>query len=110
MILKTRAAKWPVKFLTYTQKNWSKKSFENFLSLRQDNSFLFFLYFELIDIFIPGIVNGKKAPGAGKVYVQYETKEDAGKCKSALQGRHFAQRTVVVAYYEPEKFANRDFQ
>lgn len=67
-------------------------------------------YGKLIDIFIPGIVNGKKAPGAGKVYVQYETKEDAGKCKSALQGRHFAQRTVVVAYYEPEKFANRDFQ
>lgn len=65
-------------------------------------------YGKLIDIFVPGLnENGRAMPGTGKVYGQFATIEAAKKCKHALQGRSFADRTVVVTFYDDTKFQNR---
>lgn len=66
-------------------------------------------YGRLIDIWIPPLVKGKPGPGTGKVFVQFQEAAEATACKNALQGRCFAERTVVVTYYDPEKFRNREF-
>merc|ERR1711964_342858 len=62
------------------------------------------------EIIVPGLSpTGNPLPGAKKVFVQFSTTEEATKCKSALQGRCFAEKTVVVSYYDTERFINRDF-
>jgi len=67
-------------------------------------------YGTVLDIEIPGLSpTGKPLPVAKKVFVQFQSEEEATKCKTALQGRCFADRTVVVSYYEPERFIKRDF-
>jgi len=67
-------------------------------------------YGTVIDIVIPGLSkNGQPLPGTGKVFVQFQANDQATKCKSALQGRNFAERTVVVSYYDTEKFTKREF-
>jgi splicing factor U2AF subunit len=67
-------------------------------------------YGQVLDIVIPGLTkNGQPLPGSGKVFVMFKENSEATKCKSALQGRNFAERTVVVSYYDTEKFRARDF-
>jgi len=65
---------------------------------------------EVIEIIIPTYgPDAKLMPGAGKVFVQFRTIEQAGACKKALQGRTFADRTVIVTFFDPVKFKARDF-
>jgi len=67
-------------------------------------------YGKLLSIVIPGYhPSGKPMPGAGKVYVQFATVDEAKRCRASLQGRSFADRTVVVSFYDSEKFNNREF-
>ena len=48
-------------------------------------------------------------PLAGKVFVEYDSKESAQKAALSLAGRQFAQNIVKVEYVNEEKFARRDF-
>lgn len=47
---------------------------------------------------------------AGKVFVEYESKESAQKAALSLAGRQFAQNIVKVEYVNEEKFARRDLE
>lgn len=47
---------------------------------------------------------------AGKVFVEYDSKESAQKAALSLAGRQFAQRIVKVEYANEEKFARREFE
>merc|ERR1719203_223728 len=66
-------------------------------------------YGKVVDVVIPTFVNGKAEPGMGKVYVRFEKLEEAGACRIALQGRTFADRTVVVSFFDDGKFLDRNF-
>ena len=46
----------------------------------------------------------KQANGVGKIYIKYAAPESAQKALSALAGRKFADRTVVVTVFEEEYF------
>jgi len=64
----------------------------------------------VLDIVIPAFFpDGKPEPGMGKVWVNFSNLEEAKACRSALQGRTFADRTVVVSYYDTEKFGRKEF-
>jgi len=64
----------------------------------------------VLDIVIPAFFPGGKAEaGMGKVWVNFSNLEEARACRSALQGRTFADRTVVVSYYDTEKFSRKEF-
>jgi len=66
-------------------------------------------YGNVKDILVPGLnQKGEKLPGAGKIFVKFDTVEQASACKSALTGRTFGSRTVVVSYYDEEKFDKRE--
>jgi splicing factor U2AF 65 kDa subunit len=43
-------------------------------------------------------------PGCGKVFVEYGSVESATKAIGALQGRKFAQRTILASYFDEENF------
>lgn len=65
-------------------------------------------YGKLLDIVVPGLkINGRPMPGSGKVYAQFASIEAAKKCKDSLQGRSFANRTVVVTFYSDDFFLNK---
>lgn len=66
-------------------------------------------YGQLLEIIIPGFQGDKPMAGAGKVFLKFAENEQAARCKASLQGRSFAERTVVCTYYDEEKFRSRDF-
>jgi len=64
----------------------------------------------VLSVVVPGLTpDGKPLPGSGRVYAQFKEIEEAEKCKESLQGRTFAERTVIVTYYDDAKFANRQY-
>lgn len=48
-------------------------------------------------------------PVAGKVFVEYDTKESAQKAALSLAGRQFGANIVKVEYVNEDKFARREF-
>jgi len=48
-------------------------------------------------------------PACGKVFVAFNEIDGARKAKSALEGRQFMQRTVLVTFFAEENFDNRQF-
>jgi len=64
----------------------------------------------VMDVVIPTFEpDGKPSPGNGKVYVDFQTVQQAAACRKELQGRTFADRTVVVTFYDTEAFKARQF-
>lgn len=62
-------------------------------------------YGSVEDIKIPRPAYGsKEAAGVGKIYIKYDTPENATKALRALAGRKFSDRTVVVTYFGEDYF------
>lgn len=60
---------------------------------------------KIVEMKIPRPTSGPRiSAGVGKVYIKYETAEDAQKAMKALAGRQFATRTVVVTHFSEEMF------
>ena len=47
--------------------------------------------------------------GATKIFLEYMTKEDAGRAIQGLSGRTFDGRKVTAEYFDEDKFANQDY-
>lgn len=54
----------------------------------------------ILDMKVPRPVGNRSAPGLGKIYIKYNTPEEAKVALQALAGRNFANRTVVVTYFD----------
>lgn len=61
----------------------------------------------VVDLVIPRPMAGRKVPGVGKVFVQMDQIEAAGKVKKALEGRQFLGRTVLATFFSKDKFIAR---
>ncbi|KAL9093822.1 MAG: hypothetical protein Q9159_000124 [Coniocarpon cinnabarinum] len=63
---------------------------------------------ELLDMKIPRPTSsgGRSAPGVGKIFLKYDSNASAQKALSALAGRKFADRTVVVTWFSERKRRN----
>uniref|UniRef100_T1INQ3 Splicing factor U2AF subunit n=1 Tax=Strigamia maritima TaxID=126957 RepID=T1INQ3_STRMM len=58
---------------------------------------------------IPRPIDGIDVPGLGKVFVEFNSVLDCQKAQQNLSGRKFANRVVVTAAYDPEKYHRREF-
>lgn len=66
-------------------------------------------YGTVINVIIPRTIDGYPQECEGSVYVEFASAEMAKTAAIALSGRKFADRTVVVDYFDEEKFARRIF-
>ena len=55
------------------------------------------------------VIPRKGEPGATKVFLEYETVEEAGKALEGLQGRTFDGRLVEAAYFDMDRFRKKDY-
>ena len=44
-----------------------------------------------------------------QIFVEFANPTEAQKAQQALAGRKFANRVVVVSFFDPEKYHRRDF-
>jgi splicing factor U2AF subunit len=58
---------------------------------------------------IPRTLDGYPQESEGSVYVEFLSKDMAKTAAAALSGRKFADRTVVVDYYDEALFSKRIF-
>ncbi|VDK51597.1 unnamed protein product [Anisakis simplex] len=58
---------------------------------------------------VPRAVPGVDVTGVGKVFVEFNSKQECQKAQAALTGRKFANRTVVTSYYDPDLYHRRQF-
>lgn len=61
-------------------------------------------YGPIVEVKIPRPAGARTNPGVGKIYIKYENAESAQKAISALAGRQFSRRTVVVTEFSEENF------
>lgn len=55
---------------------------------------------KVLDMKIPRPTGGsRQSNGVGKIYVKFDTPENASKALRAIAGRRFQDRTVVVTYF-----------
>lgn len=55
---------------------------------------------KVLDMKVPRPTGGsRQSNGVGKIYVKFDTPENASKALRSLAGRRFADRTVVVTYF-----------
>lgn len=47
--------------------------------------------------------------GLGRIYIEFESKEDCQKAHDFLAGRRYNGRTVLTGYYSEDRFANKNF-
>ncbi|KAK9674962.1 hypothetical protein K7432_016761 [Basidiobolus ranarum] len=66
-------------------------------------------YGRIVELRIPKPNEGQDVPGVGKVFIQYETKDECSVALRALAGRKFADRTVVASYITEERFQAQDY-
>lgn len=52
---------------------------------------------------------GHDVRGIGKVFVEFQSKDECQKAQAALTGRKFANRVVVTSYFDPDLFHRRQF-
>ncbi|KAF9915015.1 U2 small nuclear RNA auxiliary factor 2 [Lobosporangium transversale] len=64
---------------------------------------------QVIDIKIPRPVDGQPVSGVGKIFVKYNTVDEAAIASRALSGRKFAERTVLTSFFDVDKFASNEF-
>lgn len=60
---------------------------------------------KLEEVFVPA----PEAPGAGDVYVKFDTAESALQCKAVLHGRMFDGKAVQATFFSAEDFTSRNF-
>lgn len=54
----------------------------------------------VVELKIPRPVGGsRQSAGVGKIFIKFDTPENAQKALEALAGRKFADRTVVTTYF-----------
>ncbi len=54
----------------------------------------------IVDLKVPRPIGGsRQSAGVGKIFVKYDSSENATKALKALAGRKFADRTVVATYF-----------
>jgi len=58
---------------------------------------------------IPRPVDGYQVPGVGKIYIEYTSPSETQAASDSLSGRKFASRVVLTSYYDPDRYAARDF-
>jgi len=58
---------------------------------------------------LKSIIIPRTGPGATKIFLEYATKEDAGRAVAGLAGRTFDGRKVEAIYYDEVRFANKDY-
>ena len=46
----------------------------------------------------------RQSAGVGKIFVKFDTSEEATKALKALAGRKFSDRTVIATYFPEENF------
>lgn len=73
-------------------------------SIYQDLSQELSKYSPSIDLIIPKPQEKVLVPGVGKVFVKFESVEEAARAASELAGRIFDGHTCIVSFYPPEKF------
>ncbi|KAJ3129312.1 hypothetical protein HK098_001724 [Nowakowskiella sp. JEL0407] len=64
----------------------------------------------VLNVTVPRPINGERSQWVGKVFVQFETVEEATAAIKALGGRSFASRTVVAAYFPEDRFTSGEIQ
>lgn len=62
------------------------------------------------NIKIPRPKEDKEVPGLGKIFVEFDSPEEAKQARKNLQGRTFSDKTVECSYFDENKFHNNDFQ
>ncbi|KAI7884387.1 hypothetical protein K492DRAFT_183411 [Lichtheimia hyalospora FSU 10163] len=63
----------------------------------------------IIDMKIPKPQSGQPVAGLGKIFLRYETTDDAMTALRALAGRKFADRTVVTSFVDEEHYLADNF-
>jgi len=63
----------------------------------------------VIDMKIPRPGHGGSETGIGKIFVRYESIDEAGIALRALAGRKFAERTVLTSYINEDTYFAEDF-
>ncbi|CAG8500106.1 4705_t:CDS:10 [Funneliformis mosseae] len=63
----------------------------------------------VVDMKIPRPGHGGSASGVGKIFVRYESIDQAGIALRALAGRKFAERTVLTSYIYEDTYFAEDF-
>jgi len=62
-----------------------------------------------VDMAMPRPAGKQHVPGLGRVFVAYQSASEAAVAVDALAGRRYGDRTVLVAYFAPDRFRRRDF-
>ncbi|KAI8376512.1 uncharacterized protein BYT42DRAFT_615241 [Radiomyces spectabilis] len=63
----------------------------------------------IVDMKIPRPQEQQAVPGLGKVFVRFETKEEALAASRALAGRKFADRTVLTSFTDEDNYLTDNF-
>eukprot|EP00743_Colponemidia_sp_Colp-15_P005210 GILK01005605.1.p1 GENE.GILK01005605.1~~GILK01005605.1.p1 ORF type:complete len:527 (+),score=86.12 GILK01005605.1:42-1622(+) len=63
----------------------------------------------VISVAIPRPMPGEKVEGVGKVFVEFETEEEAQKARRALHHRKFASRVVEATFYPEDMYQAKNF-
>lgn len=51
----------------------------------------------------------QQVPGLGKVFVEFDSATEAQRAQQNLAGRRFADRVVVVSYFDRDRYRNKEF-
>lgn len=67
-------------------------------------------YGEVKNVVIPRPMPGQNVPGVGKVFVQFASVDQTITARGALEGRKFANRTVIAQYWNEDLFNRQQYQ
>uniref|UniRef100_A0A6G1SKC6 Splicing factor U2AF subunit n=1 Tax=Aceria tosichella TaxID=561515 RepID=A0A6G1SKC6_9ACAR len=62
-----------------------------------------------IEIPRPSKTEGRRVPGLGKVFVEFDSATEAQRAQLNLAGRRFANRVVVTSYFDRDRYRNKEF-
>merc|ERR1719223_581886 len=66
-------------------------------------------YGKINSIEIPRPRDDVEVEGLGKVFIEYDLVSDCKTASENIAGRKFADKIIIVSYFDPEKYANRKF-
>ncbi|XP_074647734.1 splicing factor U2AF 50 kDa subunit-like [Tubulanus polymorphus] len=58
---------------------------------------------------IPRPIKGIEVPGCGKIFIEFQSPDQAQRAQQTLAGRKFSNRVVVTSYFDPDKYHRREF-
>ncbi|KAJ1672081.1 hypothetical protein EV182_007299, partial [Spiromyces aspiralis] len=64
---------------------------------------------QVVEVRIPRPSPDREVPGIGKIFVVYPNIEQSTVAQSALAGRKFADRTVLVSFVTKEDYDNENY-